>query len=269
MPGLAIYPIPGFTDPVSSSFSSSRCGRIRLLDAVSPLARRGNVGRLIFLGVFAFSTVLLLSMSGVYHLLTNDTAGRAVLQRLDHGAIFILIAGTFTPLHGILFRGVDRWLPLVLIWLAAIAGVTLKSIFFENVSEWLGLGLYLGMGWAGALSGFVLWRRHGAAFIRPMVEGGLGVHGRWGAGVSEVAGLDPRSRRPARAVPRRRPGRGRTALEVRVLVRFRDRAAAAVKALNFFICRAFSACSLTATPAGRIITEHLRTVTIQVNHALV
>ena len=54
---------------------------------------------MISLAVFAFSCVLLLSLSGVYHLLTPETAARGVLLRLDHAAIFVLIAGSFTPVH--------------------------------------------------------------------------------------------------------------------------------------------------------------------------
>src|ERR1700733_4157820 len=125
------------------------------------LKGRGDLSRTISLGVFAFSTVLLLSMSGTYHLLTPGTTGRDVLQRLDHGAIFVLIAGTFTPLHVILFRGVWRWAPLLVVWTAAIAGVTLKSVFFNDMAEWVGLLFYLGMGWLGVISGGELWRRHG------------------------------------------------------------------------------------------------------------
>jgi channel protein (hemolysin III family) len=134
---------------------------------------RGNPARILSLGVYAFSTVLLLSMSGVYHLLSPHTGGRTVLQRLDHDAIFVLIAGTFTPMHIILFRGAWRWAPLLFMWAAAITGVTLKSIFFDNMAEWLGLLLYLSMGWFGAVSGTVLWLRHGWAFIAPLFWGGV------------------------------------------------------------------------------------------------
>jgi channel protein (hemolysin III family) len=134
---------------------------------------RGNPARIVSLGVYAFSTVLLLSMSGVYHLLSPHTGGRTVLQRLDHDAIFVLIAGTFTPMQVILFRGAWRWAPLLFIWSAAITGVTLKSIFFTDLPEWLGLLLYLSMGWFGAVSGTVLWLRHGWPFIAPLFWGGV------------------------------------------------------------------------------------------------
>jgi channel protein (hemolysin III family) len=95
------------------------------------------------------------------------------MQRLDHGAIFVLIAGTFTPLHGLLFRGAWRWGALLGIWAAAACGVTLKAVFFEDVAEWLGLSLYLGMGWLGVISGGELWRRHGGAYVRPLLGGGV------------------------------------------------------------------------------------------------
>jgi channel protein (hemolysin III family) len=51
--------------------------------------------------------------------------------------------------------------------------VTLKSIFFDDLPEWLGLVLYLGMGWFGAVSGVVLWLRHGWRLIRPLFWGGV------------------------------------------------------------------------------------------------
>jgi channel protein (hemolysin III family) len=139
------------------------------------LLRRGSgsVSRQIYLGVFALSTVFLLSMSGVYHMMVNGGTARAVMERLDHGAIFVLIAGTFTPAHGILFRGRQRWAPLLLIWSCAIAGITLKAIFLSDVSETLGLSLYLGLGWLGLVSTMVLWRRHGFGFVKLLLFGGV------------------------------------------------------------------------------------------------
>src|SRR6185369_16913211 len=111
--------------------------------------------------------------SGVYHLLTRETVARGVLMRLDHAAIFVLIAGSFTPVHMILLH--DRWhrhlLPLI--WLAAIAGLTLKSVYFDTMPEWLGLLMYLGLGWLGAISAVTLARRYGVRFILPLVWGGL------------------------------------------------------------------------------------------------
>jgi channel protein (hemolysin III family) len=168
-----IYPIPGFSEPVSSLSHLLAAGVFALLSLFLLQRGRGSWSRLVSLGVFAFATVFLLSMSGVYHLLTPGRGGRAVLERLDHGAIFVLIAGTFTPVHGILFHGLARWGPLFLIWSAAITGITLKTIFFKGLPEGLGLTLYLGLGWVGVGSALLLWRWYGYPFIRPLLWGAL------------------------------------------------------------------------------------------------
>jgi channel protein (hemolysin III family) len=171
--GFDSYPIPGFTQPVSSL--THLLGAAVFAVLAVPLLRRarGHGGRVAALGVFAFACVFLLAISGVYHLLALGSAGRAVVERLDHGAIFVLIAGSFTPVHGILFRGLGRWGPLLLVWAAAVTGITLKTIFFTGFPEWLGLTLYLGLGWLGAATMLVLWRRYGPGFVRPLVWGGL------------------------------------------------------------------------------------------------
>jgi channel protein (hemolysin III family) len=134
---------------------------------------RGDRSRVAFLAVYAASCVLLLSMSTVYHMMVRGGTAHAVLGRLDHGAIFGLIAGTFTPTLGILFRGWLRWGQLLLIWAAAITGITLKTIFYDDVAEWLGLSFYLTLGWFGAFAAVLLVRRYGFAFIRPLLWGGV------------------------------------------------------------------------------------------------
>lgn len=123
--------------------------------------------------VFIISAVFALSMSGVFHLLEPGSGARDVLQRLDHAGIFFLIAGTFTAVHTALFRGVRRWGMLLLIWVIAITAITLKTIFFNDMPEWLGLSLYLGMGWLGAISGVLLYRQYGGRLILPLVYGAL------------------------------------------------------------------------------------------------
>jgi channel protein (hemolysin III family) len=94
------------------------------------------------------------------------------MERLDHGAIFILIAGTFTAVHGIVFRGWVRWVPLLIVWLFTAACVTLKTVFFESLPEWVGLSFYLGLGWGVALTAIPIFRRHGFAYLAPLFYGG-------------------------------------------------------------------------------------------------
>lgn len=165
--------IPGFSDPFSSI--SHLFGAlvfliygIRLICLALP-----HRGQAVAVSVFVFSGVFLLSMSGVFHLLQHQGAGRVVLQRLDHAGIFALIAGTFTPIHVILFTGLWRWGFLFVIWSMAIAGITLKSIYFNELAEWVGLVAYLGLGWMGILSAYRTHRLHGHAIIRPLLYGAL------------------------------------------------------------------------------------------------
>jgi len=134
---------------------------------------RGKLRRTVSLSIFVFAVVFLLAMSGVFHLLTPGTDGRYVLQVLDHAAIFTLIAATFTPTHILLFNGIRRWGILLLVWGIAIGGITFKSIYFEEVPEMLSLALYLGMGWLGAFTGYMLNQRMGFKAISPLIYGAI------------------------------------------------------------------------------------------------
>jgi channel protein (hemolysin III family) len=173
MESARMLPIAGISDPVSSI--SHLGGAVVFAFLAAALLRRGggNRARMISLSVFAVSCVLLLGLSGVYHLLSPDTPGREVLKRLDHAAIFVLIAGSFTPVHVILFRGVWRWGTLSAIWGAAIAGVIVKTVYFDVMPEWLGLTMYLGLGWIGVFSATALARQYGFRFVRPVLWGAL------------------------------------------------------------------------------------------------
>jgi channel protein (hemolysin III family) len=168
-----ITSIPGFANPVSSLSHLVGAGVFLALAFLLLHRGRGNALRLFSLAVFAFGAVFLLSISGVYHLLDPAGEPRHVLKILDHAAIFVLIAASFTPVHVILFRGVGRWGMLLLIWTFAAVAITIKSLFFNSMPDILGTGLYLGMGWIGLASGIPLWRRYGFAFVAPILWGGI------------------------------------------------------------------------------------------------
>lgn len=168
-----ILPIPGFSDPFSSLTHLIAAGIFLVLGVLLVIKGRGNISRQIMLGLFVLSVVFLLSMSGVYHLLSPGGLARDVLQRLDHAGIFLLIASSFTPVHGLLFRGWRRWGILLMVWLIAVLGIVFKTIYFEEMSEWLGLSIYLLMGWIGALTGLLLYRRYGLRYIKFLLLGAL------------------------------------------------------------------------------------------------
>ena len=163
----------GFHDPVSS-FSHFLAAFGFLFGSVQLIGRgRGNTARVIALSVFTFSLVFLFSMSGVYHLLERGGAARSVLQRLDHSAIWTLIAGTFTPIHVILFRGPWRWAMLTLVWVVAITGLVLEVVFFTSFPEWLVASLFLGLGWMGTFTMMRFRKLFGDRSLWLMVGGGV------------------------------------------------------------------------------------------------
>lgn len=168
-----IYGIPGFTHPVSSIIHF--LGAIFFTYMAYFLIRRGKGAsiRVVSLSVFACSCIFLLLTSAVYHLLDTSGAAHTVFQRLDHAAIFLVIAGTFTPIHYILFTGFLRWGFLMIVWILTISGLVVKTIYFTTIPEWLGLAFYLGLGWMGLIVGYKLWQRYDFAFIRPLVIGGI------------------------------------------------------------------------------------------------
>ena len=144
----------GFSDPVSS-WSHLLAAFGFFIASFALIHRgRGNFGRIFSLVVYSFSLVFLFSMSGIFHLLEHTGEARGVLQRLDHAGIWVLIAGTFTPMHMILFRGRWRWLILLIVWLIAINGLVFEVIFFKSFPEWLALSFFLGLGWMGSLTGY-------------------------------------------------------------------------------------------------------------------
>jgi channel protein (hemolysin III family) len=158
--------IPGFSEPFGS-ISHLLMAFVALVGFFF-LYRKGraNSTRMFAISVYTFSLIFLFSMSGVYHLLDAQFLPRQVFQRLDHAAIWVLIAGTFTPLHMILFRGTWRWGVLALVWTIAITGLTLEAVFFTDVPPWLSLSGYLGLGWLGVLTAWHFRRTFGDNSIR-------------------------------------------------------------------------------------------------------
>lgn len=104
--------------------------------------------RYFFCGVAVFAAAMLLVYLGstLYHAWPRG-AIKSVFQVIDHSAIFLLIAGTYTPFTLGPLRGVWGWTILALIWTLAIFGVLLKSIAGTQRAKRFSLALYLGMGW--------------------------------------------------------------------------------------------------------------------------
>ena len=93
--------------------------------------------------IFGVSIILMFLASTLYHAIPKY---KTALKKLDHSSIFLLIAGTYTPIMLVAFGGVIGWTVVALEWALAAIGIVLKQ-FFVHRFKILSLAVYLGMGW--------------------------------------------------------------------------------------------------------------------------
>lgn len=96
--------------------------------------------------IFGTALVLLYLSSTLYHSFTEPRI-KSFFQIIDHSAIYLLIAGSYTPLTLVTLRGPWGWSLLGVVWFMAIAGVLTKSLMKNNREHWISTVLYLVMGW--------------------------------------------------------------------------------------------------------------------------
>lgn len=116
---------------------------------------RGDTAGIVGASVFATTTVLLYLVSTLFHALPRCRAKR-VFQILDHSAIYLLIAGTYTPFTLGVLRGDWGWTLFGLVWGMAIAGTVLKAlggVRYTTFSTWT----YLAMGWLVVIAAKTVW----------------------------------------------------------------------------------------------------------------
>lgn len=122
-------------------------------------------------GVYGMSLVALFVVSTLYHAVESPTT-KDVLKRIDHGAIFVVIAGTYTPFMTITLQSSTARVLLAVIWSLAVAGIVFK-IFFVHRFRWPSLGTYLAMGWSSIVVVWELWQRLPRPGFMLLVAGGL------------------------------------------------------------------------------------------------
>lgn len=108
--------------------------------------RSGDRWRVVSASIYAATLLLLYTSSMLYHAM-RATGAKSVFQRIDHAAIYLLIAGTYTPFTLVTLRGPWGWSLFAIVWGLAIAGIVLKGTFGNRLPA-LSTAVYLGMGWA-------------------------------------------------------------------------------------------------------------------------
>jgi hemolysin III len=142
---------------------------------VAAAAVRGRPSSMVGAVVFGLTVILLYLISTIYHALPKSAAKR-ILQLLDHGAIFLLIAGTYTPIGLGVLRGVWGWTLLSLVWGLAAFGVLLKATRGVRHPA-LSMTLYLGMGWLAIIAARPLWLQMPSMGLFLLVAGGVAYTG--------------------------------------------------------------------------------------------
>jgi hemolysin III len=111
---------------------------------------RGDIGKQISLLIYGIGLLLMFFASSVYHLVQAQPRWVQVLRKVDHSAIYVLIAGTYTAFCYNYLVGAWRWGVLTVVWALAIIGAVVK-LFVIKAPRWVTAGVYVLMGWLALL----------------------------------------------------------------------------------------------------------------------
>lgn len=132
----------------------------------------GDLQKMITFSIYGISLILMFTASGTYHMLNACDSIILNLRKLDHSAIYLLIAGTYTPICMYFFKGFWQYGMLILIWSLAFIGIGVK-LFIINAPRWITAGVYLIMGWLAIMGVQEILRTMPTDAIIWMVVGGL------------------------------------------------------------------------------------------------
>ncbi len=134
-------------------------------------ASRAGAASVVGAAVFAATMILLYLASSLYHALPAGRAKRVFLK-LDHGSIYLFIAGSYTPFALGALGGPWGWTLFGLVWTLAVTGIVLKTLNRMD-HPWLSTGFYLAMGWLVVIAAVPLSERVPMPGIALLVAGGL------------------------------------------------------------------------------------------------
>ncbi|MEY2435055.1 MAG: hemolysin [Acidimicrobiaceae bacterium] len=146
-------------------FLSLPAGVLLILNASSG---RPQVGA----AVYALGLTALFGVSGLYHRRWWSPAWRARLKRLDHGTIFVMIAGTYTPMCLVVLGGLVGTLMLVSVWTGAVIGIVLAAVGIAE-RRYVGGACYIALGWVAVAASPVLVRELTMTQLALVLAGGV------------------------------------------------------------------------------------------------
>jgi hemolysin III len=164
--------------PLGEEVASSVIHGIGLVLSIAGLAvlvafsaMYGSARAVVASSVFGTTLILLYTASTLYHSIPGEMPKR-ILRTLDHIAIFLLIAGTYTPLGMVLLHGKDRVLMLGLVWGGAALGILFR-VFWLRAPRWIYTPIYLALGWVAIFWMGDIYHAGGAAVVTLIAVGGV------------------------------------------------------------------------------------------------
>lgn len=134
--------------------------------------QRGNISFIVGASVFAATMILLYAASTLYHALPRNRA-KSIFLVFDHAAIFVFIAGCYTPFTLGVLHGVWGWILFGVVWGIAVIGVVSKIIGGADRFPRLSTAAYLGMGWIFLIALGPLWQQMPIAGMIWLLAGGI------------------------------------------------------------------------------------------------
>ncbi|MFE9677515.1 hemolysin III family protein [Streptomyces sp. NPDC006259] len=145
---------------------------LALVGGIVLIALSRSTAAVLACSVYAVSACLLFGTSAVYHRGTWGPRGEAVLRRMDHANIFLIIAGTYTPLAVLLLSAGQQRLLLAAVWAGALAGIAFR-ILWIGAPRWLYTPCYIALGWVAVFYLPEFARTGGTAVAVLVIAGGL------------------------------------------------------------------------------------------------
>jgi hemolysin III len=136
------------------------------------VAVASGAGERISAAVFAASVAAMFGVSALYHRVTWQMSVRRWMRRLDHAAIYLLIAGTYTPFGLLALSGAWRWTVLPVIWAGALAAIVFK-LAWVDAPKWASAVIGVTLGWVGVVALPQLWDRVGSVGVALLGAGGV------------------------------------------------------------------------------------------------
>ena len=145
---------------------------ISIVLGVPLVAGASGVAERVGAAVFAAALAAMFGVSALYHRISWRPGPRRWMRRLDHAAIYLLIAGTYTPFGLIALSGAWRWTVLPVVWGGAFVAILLK-LAWVDAPKWLAAAIGVALGWVGIVLLPQLWAQAGSSGVLLLAAGGV------------------------------------------------------------------------------------------------